>query len=559
MTAQEPKKSNYITDEDRKVAKPWKYDQASVAKMVKEEGGIYEGILEAVQNAIDSPEDPDNDINRIDILIPTKADEQYDEVVAIVRDQGGSITKDYGGDIEKFLNATKAISPKPRRKGFKRFGQGMGQYSAVSQDQIIDSFDTKKNVIYRIPIVQLPDGQLGYGHWIFEVATPEVQAKYELTQSGSDILFVNPYPDMPRPDPMLLARKIRDTFGWRLMLQPNTDLWINHGIHIDLPDWLKDKQPRFIRRLKRQKVDGKNVDAEVTGVIYYDPKGKGILQVHAGGYYIGPFDTETNKRFSGAVNIDEMPTDRSRRVMIHEAMRLDFKEQMKEETKHYPDMPSPTDEGLSEKNKKILTEGLNRMLEPFNLPKIFIENYKEQKRKREEQMRNPNGKTENGYRKPEEKEPQELEMCELCDHLKKKSKEMRAKCSCKCHETRPKGPDKEKKKVGDVGDTVCLTETIDPEDLQKRHEIKINFSDDPSPDRFVILRTGYVQVETKHDLFNPLVRDDKKDMMKVLQNLAPFLATQIMDLKFPTALTDKTLAEFRKLEEDFITQMVRLL
>lgn len=560
----EPRKSSILTDEDYKSAKVWNFNQTSIARNLREQGGIYEGLLEGTQNGIDAPENPETDYNRIDITIPLLGDRDYKTVVASIRDIGGSVTKDTNGDILEFINQEKAISPKAIKKGVRRYGEGMVQYGAVSSTQLLISQD--REYIYRIPILLNNDGRPAYGKWSFHKITPETQAKYNIFHMGTLLLFLDPYEDMVDLDPMKLGRMIRQTFGWRLLLQPNTEIWINETIKIDLPDYLKDKKVGFICRLKKAEITESNgqrrkVNPEVTGFIFGDPKGKGTLHVHAGGYYIGEMKF-ADKRFSGAINIDEMPTDPSRRIMIHEGMKQDLENHIIEQTKHFPDIPMDNEE-IGEKKHRSMTDLLNKILEQFNIPKLQIESYEAEKRKRIETFGDPNADEFPGYRKPKERsteeKPEELEMCDLCGHLKKKSKRIRKKCDCKCHLPREKGPDKEVATAGTDGDISIMVEEQEIEKTRKRSELALNFNPNAEPeDKFVELRSGYVGVNMNNPLFNPLVVKEK-NITKAIQNLLPFIASEIMDLKHPDALSTMPLDVFRKTQEEYTIKMMEVI
>jgi len=552
----EPRKSSVLTDNDYRLAKTWTFNQASIARNIKNQGGIYEGLLEAVQNGIDSPLDPDNDYNRIDITVPLLGDKDYGVLVASVRDLGGSVTKDYGGSITKFINSEKAISPKSR-KGIHRFGEGMIRFPSVSATQLIISQD--KEYIYRIPILLDRDGIPAYGDWSFHKITPETQAEFNIFHMGTLVSFFDPYENMIDIDTMKLGKTIRQTFGWRLLLQPKTEIWINNIIKVDLPEYLRGRKPAFMCRLKRTKVTDSNgeqrvVDPEVTGFVFYDKDGRGVLHVHAGGYYIGEVKY-ADKRFSGAINIDEMPTDTSRRVMIHESMKQDLEQHILEITKHFPDIPTGKEE-LGEKRHKSLTEIINKILDQFNIPKLQIENYEAEKRKRIEILGDPNADERPGYRKPNPNPtPTVLKICDLCGHLNKKSRKMRKKCSCECHIPRDRKPNEHVSTVGENGNIPVLVEEEDITKIKKHSQLDVKPTEGKPYERFIEIRTGYVSINTKNPLFIPLVLKEK-NMNKAVKNIIYFLAGEMMDLKHPNALTEMTLAEFRKTEEDYVMKMI---
>lgn len=137
---------------------------------------------------------------------------------------------------------------------------------------------------------------------------------------------------------------------------------------------------------------------------------------------------------------------------------------------------------------------------------------------------------------------------------------MRKQCSCQCHIPREKGPNEHVKIVGECGYTTCLTESKDIESMKKRSQFDIQFTRDlDEEDKFLSFRTGRVLLNTKSPMFRVLVLRDKNNIEKILRNIIPFLANEIMDLKHPTAIADKDLESFRKLQEEFVRKMMVLM
>ncbi len=549
----EQRKSSVLTDDDYRVAKVWRFNPGAVARLVRDQGGIYEGILEAVQNAFDSPFDKYQDENPIIIKIPLLGDKEYRTLVASVHDFGAGITRDTEGQIQKFLNREKGLSPKPPEKGVRRFGIGMAQFPAVSATQIIFSRD--REFIYRIPILQTDDGP-AYGDWTFHKITRDNEIKFNMFACGTRVEFVDPHENMIDIEPMKLAKMIRQTFGWRLMLQPKTTVTINEIIKVDLPEYLRDLKPRFICRLNRARIADPNgrikvVDPEVTGEIYADQKGRGMIHVHAGGYYIGEMKF-ADKRCSGAINIDEMPTDPSRRLMINESMKQDLEKHIVNEMKHFPDLPTDNDR-FDEKKRQSMSELINKSLSQFNLPKLFKDQYKEQKRKRIEALGDPNTEGKPGYPKPENKPPQELETCELCNHLKTKSKRMRKKCDCPCHIPRKKGPDT---KIGTASSEGQISIMVEENDLlNEQISSQLQFkSVREEGERLVRISSGVIRVNELHPIFDTVFKDKAS---KGFRNMAHFLAGEVMDIIHPNALADMTLEEFRNTQERITTKIIQ--
>lgn len=378
--ATEHRKSDVLTDNDYKCGKPWKYDEKSLVKRTIGLGGPYEGLLEGMQNAFDSPIDRLKDKLRIDVTIPLPDMAGYGRLIARIKDTGGSVTKDFGGRIQGYIDLIRAISPKDEH----RFGIGMGQYFNISQTVVITSMDDK--YIYRIPHFLNSEGLPETGDWTFDTISEETMEKYHIYAKGTMVEWFDPYGNVPVLSPVKLGHMIKKTFGWKMLEQENTEIFIN-GDKLEVPEELKGKKIRFICKLKRQEVvkpNGKviKVDPVVMGCIEANSKGTGNLEIYAdGGYY---FNKEKfgHKRFGGFACIDAMPLDTSRHVVIHEAMWIDFYEHIIEETKHFPDVP--TDDTVSEKQKKSLSDMVNKVIKQFNIPKLQIKKLEEQKKKRKE-------------------------------------------------------------------------------------------------------------------------------------------------------------------------------
>jgi len=561
----EPRKSSILTDDDYKMAKTWKINQASVARYFRDQGGIYEGILEAVQNAIDSPHNVEIDFNRIDIKIPCIGDSDFKRLVFSVRDMGGSVTKDTNGDIQRFINAEKAISPKEQQVSRLRFGVGMYQFGAVCESQVIISQD--KQFIYRIPILYDKDGMPAYGAWSIHTITKENQVKFNIFHEGTLIEGYDPFADAIDIEPMKLARRVQETFGWALMLQPKTDLWINEVIHVDLPPYLKGHQAKFIARLKRTKITLPNgqrmvVDPEVTGFIHADSKGRGTLQVHCNRYYVDEIKF-ADKRFSGAINIDGMPTDPARRIMKDEKMRIDLEEHIRNLTKHFPDIVSDSSE-IGEKKARSIEEELNKRLEQFDLIKAQILQYETQKKNRIEAQGDLHGDAVPGYRKQiteplsYEQRP-ELE-CPICHHKMIKSKKWMKRCPCECHIRKPQGEPKERGRCGPDGTTPVMIEDQKIENLKTKASLNMVLDDKADPTtKLVTIADGVVNVATMNPLFKRYIHTKKSiGSEEFLDNMAPFLATEIMTIKRPAAFTELSTTEFWQLHQSCLMAILGL-
>lgn len=541
---QEVKKSSVLTDDDYRAQKTWTYNAENLARQTVNLGGPYQGILEAVQNALDSPKDPERDYNKIEITIPMLGDSEYKRVVARIRDLGESVTKLHNGNISGYINAEKAVS----LKGNDRFGLGQSQYINVSPTILQISQDD--NLIYKIPIFKNKDGLPTWGNYIVKPITAEYQKKYNIFHKGTVLEWYDPYENMPDLNPFKVGKEIQKTFGWKMMKYKNTEIYINDQ-RLEIHEDLRDHEIRWICNLEAQIVEYPNgktekVSPKVEGFIYYDKKGRGMLRTHAGGGYYIDNIRYAEKRFSGAINIIGMPIDVARRMMTHEAMKLDLEKHILELTKSYPDIPKEG-EDITTKQEKGISNYLNKVLSPFNLPKKLIEKLEIERKKRIEEQGDPTGDDYNGYPKPKPKDNYVGE-CQLCGHFRIKNLNgVRAGCKCKCHIPRPKAIDKKKKRAGENGDTTILREIEERNDKNKPKSLEIiplrgRSEEDPLLE---LTSSGQLGYNPK----NPLFKFYEMDNSKNYKAWHPHLTSLMMDFEYPQGMLEMGIQEFRKLEQ----------
>jgi hypothetical protein len=534
------------TDPDYQDLKVWQYDQDALIKQSINLGGPYEGILEAVQNALDSPMDRFHDYNRIDITIPQVDMPDYGKFIARVSDTGGSITKDFEGQIAGYISFIRAISPKKEH----RFGVGMGQYFNVAPKFVMTSMDDA--LIYRIPNVLTSSGRPATGNWTQTVISPKSKEKYNIFSKGTVIEW---YGKTSELSPTKVGHLIQKTFGWRMLEQERTDVFIN-GMKLALPDSLKDKHVKFICKLNQHEVLTPKgmikVNPVVVGFIYKNNKGTGHLEVYAGGGYYFKREKFAHKRFDGAIYIQEMPFDTSRHTITHESMWLDLERHIKEETKHFPDIPE--DDSVTEKQHKSMSDVINRVLKRFNIPKLQILKFESDKKKRIEEKGTP---IEDGilvgYQKHISQKPV-VQLCDLCGHyMVKNTRGKRKGCTCDCHIPRPKGPDKEHGTVILEGEIPVMIEEDNIQNRKERSELQVRLVKDSigsNPPFLELLPDGYLDIHTGNPLFTRL------DIVKHVENIFPFLANIVVDLEHPDAFTEQSPPEYRKLIEDYTIQML---
>lgn len=552
MTVDDSKKFGYSVsdDEDYKNLKAWQYDSDALIQHSMRLGGIYEGILEAVQNALDSPDDRFEDYLRIDITIPFVNMPEYGEFIARVQDTGGSITKDFDGQIAGYIDFVRAISPKKEH----RWGFGMGQYFNVGQKFVIVSMDDE--LIYRIPSVLNERGSPANGKYTVKSISESEKEKHGIYNKGTIITWTKPWGNATEINLMKLANKIRETFGWRMLEQQRTEIFIN-GVKLALPDILQGKEVGFICKLNPHEIKTPKgmirVNPVVVGFIEKNSKGTGHLEVYAGGGYYYRKYKFAHKRFSGAISINEMTLDVSRTKVDDESMWLDLEQHIIEYTKHFPDIP--LDDTVSEKQQKSMSEVLNKVLKRFNIPKLQILKLELEKKKRREVT----GIVVDvgpikGYPKSKEKDQTEIPLCDLCGHRQvKNTKGKRKGCECDCHIPRPKGPNEEHGVVilDENGISVMVE---DAQDNQKdRSGIKLRLLPDPPESNPPLLELGS-QGNLDIYEYNPLFK--RLDLVKHTENIFPYLAHAIIDLEHPDAATEKSPGEYRKMIQDYTIGML---
>src|SRR4051812_18643940 len=114
--------SSVLKDEDFTNTIAWDLDKAKIFKKLEDLGDVYDNILEVVQNALDSKEDPLTEPNEIHIRIPQQGDPNFGKYLLEVEDHGEGLTCDYKDkNIMHFLNHKKGDSPKAGNK--KKTGQ----------------------------------------------------------------------------------------------------------------------------------------------------------------------------------------------------------------------------------------------------------------------------------------------------------------------------------------------------------------------------------------------------------------------------------------------------
>ena len=104
--------SDEIRDDDFSELTRWKVDELGAHKYLEDvQDDLYSYMIEPIQNAMDSNDEGEPNI----VSISTKSDP------IIVQDEGKKgITKDYEGDVNRFLQAQKATTEKGKRGSKKK-------------------------------------------------------------------------------------------------------------------------------------------------------------------------------------------------------------------------------------------------------------------------------------------------------------------------------------------------------------------------------------------------------------------------------------------------------
>lgn len=522
---------------------PMQLDQASAFERFRKTGDIYDTVIETLQNAFDAPLNPLEDPNEIQMLVPGVEHKQYKKISFCIEDLGGSLTKNYGGKIDKFLGALKAKSNKALTD-LGKYGVGMILYLNLGHKVVFVTRD-KKNV-YQFDHFLNSKRIPGYDNLEQESVLDPDSEKFNMPSMGTRVIF---YGDVEL-DVNKVKAKIQKIYGWRMGLCPKTKVILNGDV-IEIPEDLKGKNLRaHLSTLGKYKIkdsDGteeRTVNPRVTGFIEPSRKGAGRMRVYVKGYYIGDISCcvpgKPAKQCEGALNCDELPIDLGRKHLESSDMLTELTEKIaKENMAKYPDMENDKSD-LDDKKAKSLQEQINKALSRFDLPRLWKKNEADRKRIMIEQQGEKDGDDE-GRIKREQQSPV---VCKLCGHLKRV-----LNCDCKCHITKPIRPPTEIPTVdgSGTGQVTVLIRSTEEQEHKDPHSISINRNNFGEAPLFSVAPgANFLRLNTHNEMYYHCIIESQKQST---QRIAPFLAYIVMDAEHPNALTELTAEKYRRLHE----------
>jgi len=331
-----------VTD-DREVI-PWELDQVGLYKRLQNVGsGIYDHIMEVMQNSFDSTANPLTDPNRIEINVPDNGD-----LVLSVCDHGLSLGKDYGGKVGNFLRAKKASSEKPS-SNIGRWGLGMIQYQNIAKMPVL--ITQTEELIYRIAI----EKRNGLPCYVSDdpcAITKSNQQKLGIFHRGTVAEFRGHLEGIPKIDAKKLDSKIAETFTVRMMQNPNIIIEINLK-KVELPSFAKGHKLEHICNLKQFKNEkNETIKPEVIGFIHGDRNGIGELRIYIRGMFVQKMNFGL-RRCSGIINCDELQIDSARGRVVENDLFEDLHKRVSAEVEKFPEVESKDDKTDEKQYKKI--------------------------------------------------------------------------------------------------------------------------------------------------------------------------------------------------------------
>ncbi len=539
---------------------PWDYDRVNTGRRLREQGTIYDAINEVVQNAVDSAAKPLLDNNNVLITIPCLGDPDYGRILLRVQDFGKGVTRDYDGNIFAFLRGKKSVSPKADYEDtIGRNGVGMVQYLKISKEQIVTTMDDK--MIYRFKIVLDEQGGIGYTLPEQEPISEESKHRFNIFTQGTIVEFLKSYANQLDIEPRKAVNEIKKKFGWRMMMNNGLQILVNE-IRLEVPDYLENRKPIWLCRLAKAMIENSNGklverNPDVYGFLYEDKQGVGNIKIHVKGYYIQEYNFAA-KRCSGAINVDYLGIDTSRKTITDEKMLADLERHMMQLMAKFPNIKTDN-EKVNEKKQRKIGEMINKMLSKYNLPKRWMLNEVDKLRKKTEQLGDKKGNDVAGYGINEsEKHLEKFQKCELCDHMKLRSKKWRKICKCECH-ARIRSENKHIMRVGIDGTDLTRRESDSDEDKKNKRNIALHFNDEMDPVEELLTAhpmQSFIEVNEKNKLFDYCFLEVKSEI-EIIRRITPFLATIVMDAEHPTYIHEvQELKEFRQMHSKYYTEML---
>jgi Histidine kinase-, DNA gyrase B-, and HSP90-like ATPase len=329
--------SDQIRDDDFSERHPLQVDLHGTHKTLRElqGGGLYDVIKEVLQNSFDSKSKGLE--NRIEIYINPNA--ELGQPWLTVTDHGDGITRDYDGNLDRFLNAVKATSEKRRREGtMGNKGVGMFQYTHLGRHIIMTSIDIHPikgtpEMIYRIPLYLTEEDWTAYGLTTRKPATEEYMEEFGLDHLGTKVAFFDLGPGREPIEEKKLRKVLRDQYTVILAENPNCIVEIN-GTKVELPKWIREHPPKLIQRLPGE--------FNIRGALWEDKDGAGEIRIYKDGQWVENHTFEA-RQCSGYFNIDNCEAFRvnaPRTQIMRDAFWTDLSKRMLKEVSRFPKLTS---------------------------------------------------------------------------------------------------------------------------------------------------------------------------------------------------------------------------
>jgi hypothetical protein len=288
--------SHKIRPDDYSEAHELQVDLVGVHKQLRNlQDSIYGYLMERLQNAYDSNDEG------VPNMIEMKIGHKEGEPDFVISDRGQSgITKDYNGDIDRFLDDMKATTEKLKR-GLNRKGIGMFQYTNIASNVIITSMD--QEMIYRIPMWVTPAGATAYGKIQRKPKNEKYEREFGIFHSGTIVAFHNRDPKAETITEKEVIKNVREKYALRIYDNHKSVTTIVEGRTVSPPPWIEAHPPRFLQRMTG--------GHDIRGNLWYDEKGNGHIKIFQDGYLVEEVQFEPRK-CSGYLEINILETNAGR-------------------------------------------------------------------------------------------------------------------------------------------------------------------------------------------------------------------------------------------------------
>lgn len=316
--------SEEIRDDDFSERHDWEVDPSGIHRQLrKQHDEVYGNIMEPIQNALDSNDE--GEPNTIEVRLG----QNPSEPTLVVSDRGNyGITKDYKGDINKFMESLKATSEKINR-GLARKGIGMFQYTEIAPKVVITSMD--KEMIHRIPIYETPYGTTAYGRQVSKPIMEKYKVEFGISRPGTIDSFFGRDPELPKINAKKLIDVVKEKWALRLIDNPKIAL-IVEGKQIEPANNIVEHPPRHI-----QTMAGGHI---VRGNLWLDPKGNGRIAIFQNGYLVEYIQFDT-RQVSGYLECNKLGTNSARTTFDKNTKTwIDFRQRVMRELLKFPRISS---------------------------------------------------------------------------------------------------------------------------------------------------------------------------------------------------------------------------